>query len=127
MEDTQLIYILDVVLRVFSNPNSKIWRGVCKSHRSLKVRDVVRAAGFPGTKLCEGAVGLGQRLSVQVEEFGCWIAFSVRIFLVWSLGPCNFAIPLFFCFCSFGKILVLVVLLLFDFSFWLRLRQICWI
>ena len=121
MEDTQLIYILDVVLKVFSNPNSKICRGVCKSHRSLKVRDVVRAAGFPGTKLCEGAVGLGQRLSVHVG-----FPFQLEV-LVWSLGPCNFASPLFFCFCSFGKILVLVVLLLFDFSFWLRLRQICWI
>ena len=53
-----------------------------------------------------------------------WVTVC-RIFRVRSMQLCDPVV-----FCSFGKILVLVtlvVLLLFDFIFWLRPRQICWI
>ena len=103
MEDTQLIYILDVVLRVFSNPNSKICRGVCKSHRSLKVRDVVRAAGFPGQSSAKGQSVWVKDCRYKWKSLDVGLPFQLEdIFslVTWSMQLCH---PVVFLFLLFWK------------------------
>ena len=94
MEDTQLIlqWSTSLMWSWTCFPTEILKYVICQCgvwHGSLKVW-VVRAAGFPGTKLCEGAVGLGHSLSDILSSIHATCAiplFFVLLerFLFWSL------------------------------------------